>query len=312
MKKIFILIISLTLVFSLVSCSGNNELPTVTNSEAEASSESETKKTEVSSESDDDTLVKYEPAYRSKGTTTLNRQDSDYIIGVIKNGVWDEGTPDCIYDVVFTVNGKTLGYHVACGTFSDFAVEKSLPLTKSQMGRVNDMLGPLGYLYGEDEPVDLSVKIDTDKVIHGENFVLTAKATNNTGKTIYVSLPTGTPDMHFEIDVVIEDESGKRFVDLDTQGKAYTCDMKTVSVKNGETITQVMNMAPGYLIDGSMYPFGEEIKYFPAGTYKGTASFIWHDSYNPETLEYGDEHRKVIEFDVPVYEILSDTADSFI
>jgi len=309
MKKFFVLIISTILVITLVSCSGNTELPTVTN--AETTSETSTETPVSSNETNDNTLVKYEPAYRSKGAATLSRQDSDYIIGVIKNSIWNEGTPDCLYDVIFTINEKTLGYHVSCGTFSDFATEKSLELTKSQMGKVNDMLGPLGYLYGEDEPVDLSVRIDTGKVLHGENFVMTARATNNTGETIYVSLPSGTPDMHFEIDVIIEDESGKRFVDLDTQGKLYTCDMKIISVKNGETITQVMNMAPGYLLDGSTYPFGEEIKYFPGGTYKGTATFIWHDSFNPETFEYGNEHRKVIEFDVPVLELKSDTADSF-
>lgn len=305
MKKVISVIVSLLLLLCLASCSGKTENPSVT------TPETTTQTPETSTEANDDTLVKYEATYRNEGAKTFNREDSDYIINLIENGKWDEGTGRCGYEIIFTINGKTICYHVSCGTFKDYGTEKSLKLTKSEMGKVNDMLGPLGYLYGEDEPVDLSVSIDSGKVIQGEDFVLTARATNNTGETIYISLPTGTPDMHFEIDVVIEDESGKRFVDLDTQGKAYTCEEKTISLKNGETITQVMNMAPGYLIDGSMYPLGEEIKYFPAGTYKGSATFIWHDSYNPDIFEYGEEHRKIIEFDVPVYEILSDTADSF-
>lgn len=306
MKKIIYVILSSALILCLASCSGNTEIPTVTTPETSA------KVPVTSAEAYNGSSVTFRPVFGENEEKMLSREDSDYVRSIIKNGKWNtDGTSDCLSDIIFTIDGKDFYYHVSCSAFNDYGTEKNLKLTKSQAGKINDMLGPFGYLYGEDEPVDLSVKIDTGKVLHGKNFVLTARATNNTGKTIYVSLPTGTPDMHFEIDVVIEDESGKRFVDLDTQGKFYTCDMKTISLKNGETITQVMNMAPGYLLDGSMYPLGEEIKYFPAGTYKGTATFIWHDSFNPETFEYGNEHRKVIEFDVPVCEIKSDTADSF-
>ena len=305
MKKTVAIIISLMFIMCLASCSNKAENPTVTDTQATDTIPSAS----VSVSAVDS--VTFRAVFGENEETPLNPENSAYIRNII-NGKWNtDGTSDCMSDVVFTVDGKNYYYHVSCSTFNDYATEQNLKLTKSQAGRINDMLGPLGYLYGEDEAVDLAVKINSGKVIYGENFVLTASATNNTGKTIYVSLPTGTPDMHFEIDVVIEDENGRRFVDLDTQGKAYTCDMKTISVKNGETITQVMNMSPGYLIDGSMYPLGEEINYFPAGTYNGTATIIWCDSFDPETFEYGTQHRKIIEFNVPVYEIKNDTAESF-
>lgn len=296
MKKAFAIIISLMLTIALASCSGNTEKPTVTTPETSA----ETPVTP--SETYNGSPVTFRLVFGESEEITLSQDDSAYIRNIVENGKWDDrGTSDSISDIIFTIDGKNIYYHVSACTLNNYATEQNLKLTKSQAGRINDMLEPLSYLYGEDEDVQLSVEISPSKVIYGENFVLTAKATNNTGETIYVSLPTGTPDMHYEIRVEIEDESGKRFVDLDTQGKAFTCDEKTISLENGETITQVMNMSPGYLLDGSMYPMGEEIKYFPAGTYKGSATFFWHDRYVPDIFEYGEEHRKVIEFEVPVY-----------
>lgn len=306
MKKAFTIIVSLILVLCLVSCLGNTEKPTVTIPETYAEIPV------TSSETYNGTPVTFRPVFGEGEEITLSPDDSAYIKDIVKNGKWNtDGTSHSLSDAIFTVDGKDYYYHVSCSTFYDYGTEQNLKLTKSQAGRINDILGPLSNLYGEDEAVQLSVEINPSIVKHGESFVLTAKATNLTGETIYVSLPTGTPDMHYEIRVEIEDESGKRFVDLDTQGKAFTCDEKTISLENGETITQVMNMSPGYLIDGSMYPMGEEIKYFPAGTYKGSATFFWHDRYVPDIFEYGEEHRKVIEFEIPVYEIQSDTADSF-
>lgn len=296
MKRTISVILSAILMLCLASCSGKTEIPTVTDADIPDTEPS------VTVTSSNENLITFRPVFGENETKTLSPADSAYVRDIIENGKWNtDGTSHNLSDAVFTVDGKDYYYHVSCSTFNDYGTEQNLKLTKSQAGKINEMLGPIAYLYGENEPVVLSVKTETGKVIYGKNFVLTAKATNNTGKTIYVSLPTGTPDMHFEIDVIIEDENGRRFVDLDTQGKFYDCVMKTISVKNGETITQVMNMSPGYLIDGSTYPFGEEIKYFPEGTYKGSATFIWHDSYNPETFEYGTEHRKTIEFDVPVY-----------
>lgn len=320
MKKAFATIISLTLALCLSSCSGNT-LPAIitdaenkkestsaqynilTNTLSETvtvqTSERETEKASVSFYCQ--TAVTFRPAFGEGENTALSYENSEYVTDIIKNGTWDEGTSDCLNDVTFTVCGKNYFYHVSCGTFNDYSTEKSLQLTKSQMGKINDMLGPLGYLYGESENVELSVEISPESITRGNNFVLTARATNNTGKTIYVTLPTSSPNMHYEIRVKIEDESGKRFVDLDTQGKEHTDEAKTFSVENGETITQVMNIAPGYLLDGSIYPLGEEIKYFPAGTYKGTATFTWHDSFDPDTYKYGEEHRKTINFDVEVH-----------
>lgn len=298
MKKSISLILSLLLILCLASCLGKAETPTVTT--PETSDEIQV----TSSETYNGTPVTFRPVFGESEEIALSQDDSAYIKDIVKNGKWDDkGTSDSTSDIIFTIDGKNIYYHVSGCTLNNYATEQNLKLTKSQAGKINDMLGPLGNLYGEQEKVQLSVEINPNPVKYGENFVLTAKATNLTGETIYVSLPTGTPDMNYEIRVEIEDESGKRFVDLDTQGKAFTCDEKTISLENGETVTQVMNMSPGYLLDGSMYPLGEEIKYFPAGkTYKGTATFFWHDSYNPETFDYGKEHRKTIEFYVPVFE----------
>ncbi len=296
MKKIFVFILSLMLMFALASCSGNTKKPTVTTPETSAEIPV------TSSEAYNGSPVTFRLVFGESEEIALSQEDSAYIRNIVKNGKWDDkGTSDSTSDIIFTIDGKNIYYHVSACTLNNYATEQNLKLTKSQAGKINDMLEPLGNLYGEQEKVRLSVEMNPNIIKRGKNFVLTAKATNLTGETIYVSLPTGTPDMHYEIRVEIEDESGKRFVDLDTQGKAFTCDEKTLSLENGETITQVMNMSPGYLIDGSMYPLGEEIKHFPAGTYKGTATFLWHDRYIPDIFEYGEEHRKVIEFEVPVY-----------
>ena len=108
----------------------------------------------------------------------------------------------------------------------------------------------------------------------GEPFVLTASITNTTDKDITYGLTSSSLDMHFEIGVRFEPE----FIDMDTYGKAWDCMIRYATLKAGETFTQTMNLMPGYVIESDAYWADlsvQEIKWYPAGEYKGTASFAW-------------------------------------
>ena len=159
--------------------------------------------------------------------------------------------------------------------------------TKTENGLSRSLLSKDG--------VKLSVALSKNPVAPGEKFVLTATVENNSGRTVYIHTPTGTPDMHFEVRVKISD--GKySFVELDTQGKCHTDDTGMMTLKDGETYVQQMNMAAGYYVDGSMIEVsGEPLIAFGGGTYSGTAILNWNFD------EPDGEHKSLdLEFEVEV------------
>ncbi len=224
---------------------------------------------------------------------TLGGDDEKFINKLLK-GKWQDGTGDCIYDG--TIHYMTFAYYYSsdCGTLTDVENQRSMHLTKNQVHVLNNIMSK----YGTDgknaalsrsiiskDGIHLRVELSENPVKSGSNFVLTATVTNNSGRTVYVGLPTGTPNSHSEINVKITD--GKYyFVDLDTQGRCFTCDCDTLILKDGESYMQEMNMAAGYLLDGSMSPGMEPMNNFKQGTYKGTATFNWHfDEYTTDEMK---------------------------
>ncbi|MBE6772231.1 MAG: hypothetical protein E7547_08815 [Ruminococcaceae bacterium] len=331
MKKAVIFLLILTVTFSFISCTdgGDNFAEDVTEKIAETLSKT------VSHT--DETFAQPSVTVQLLGENknffnTLNGEAAATVASIIEKDNWitSEATPDCLTEYIITVNGNEYMYSSHCGS-----VIKSSTQWKTLTDEESAAMGRYVHLYGseddsfhsglqpkEDETcirqlpghicdpylfstnekgVELFVKASTNPVKKGENFVLTATATNRTGKTIYIHLPTGTENSHEEIDVVIKDENNRRFVDLDTQGRAFTCDTKMITLENGESIVQVMNMAPGYLIDGSMYPLGEPITYFDAGTYYGEAVFNWHYvKYDVKTGEIDEMQTAKLDFSIIV------------
>ena len=142
--------------------------------------------------------------------------------------------------------------------------------------RTTETEGDLFWSILSKDGVKLSVKLSKNPVSPGEKFVLTATVENNSGRTVYIHTPTGTPDMHYEVRVKISD-GRYSFVDLDTQGRCHTDDMGMMTLKDGETYTQRMNMAAGYYFDGSMVEVsGEPLIAFGSGAYEGTATLNWN------------------------------------
>lgn len=235
---------------------------------------------------------------------TLGGDDEKFISKLLE-GKWQDGIiNECIYDG--TIYYMTFAYYYSsdCGTLTDTQNQRSMPLTKSQIHRLNIIISKYGAnsknavlsrsVISKDG-VHLRVELSENPVKSGGNFVLTATVTNNSGRTIYVGLPTGTPNSHTEIEVEIMD--GKHhFVDLDTQGRAFTCECDTLILKDGETYTQEMNMAAGYLLDGSMPPGMEPMNNSKKGTYKGTATFNWNFDEYPS----GERKTLKLDFDVQV------------
>lgn len=154
----------------------------------------------------------------------------------------------------------------------------------------------------EKDGVTLTVDLGSEPLKAGEHFVLTASVTNNTGKTIYTTMPTGTENMHYEIGVDILGTDSRDFMDRDTFNKIFTCDVGLLTLEDGETYTQVMNMSPGYCPkDWSGYstlPPEEEMVYFDIGTYCGTAHFDWYYE-NPFSSDERSELTNLdLDFDV--------------
>ena len=238
---------------------------------------------------------------------TLGDEDEKFIRKLLE-GKWQEGTDDCIYDA--EIHYMTFLYHYSsdCGTLIDIQNQRTMALTKNQVHRMNIIISkheePIAeistsYSIKSKDGIDLSVVLNENPVSSGERFVLTATVTNNTGKTVYVTLPTGTLNMHYEIRVKITD--GKRnFVDADTQGKEHTDDSDMLVLKDGESYTQKMNMVAGYLLDGS-HPLEmktEPLYKFKPDVYKGTATFHWCYE-DPFISPVKEEYKTVLEF--PVY-----------
>jgi len=127
----------------------------------------------------------------------------------------------------------------------------------------------------------------------GEPFVLTASITNTTGMDITYGVGSGTLNMHMEIKVETP------FIDMDTYGKAWTEDYRWATLKAGETFAQTMNLLPGYVIESGAYWAdldAQEIEWYPAGEYKGTASFVWiSPTDNP-----GGGNNQLLELEFPV------------
>jgi len=134
----------------------------------------------------------------------------------------------------------------------------------------------------------------------GEPFVLTASITNTAGEDITYGVGSGTLDMHMEIKVRMEPD----FIDMDTYGRACNEEYRYATLKAGETFTQTMNLLPGVInTESDAYWNGywadldaQEIDWYPAGEYKGTATFSWITG-PPEGYE-GNSERLELEFPV--------------
>ncbi len=236
-----------------------------------------------------------------EGTKNIYGDDKEFIQDLLK-GIWSDYDEDCLPDAEIHCMG-TYYYSSCCGTVKD-GKGMTMHLTKSQVHRMNEIIGKYRTTVTETDlsrsilskdGMKLNVELSKNPVKPGEKFVLTVTVENNSGRTVYIHTPTGTPDMHYEVRVKISD--GKySFVDLDTQGKCYTCDMGMMTLKDGETYTQQMNMAAGYYVDGSMLEVsGEPLIAFGSGTYKGTATVYWNFD------EPDGEHKSMeLEFNVDV------------
>ena len=133
----------------------------------------------------------------------------------------------------------------------------------------------------------------------GEPFVLTASITNTTGEDITYGVGSGTLDMHMEIKVRMEPD----FIDMDTYGKAWNEEYRYATLKAGETFTQTVNLLPGAINTESDAYWNawadldvQTIDWYPAGEYKGTATFSWI----PGTPEGFEGNSALIELEFPV------------
>ncbi len=242
--------------------------------------------------------------------------DNEKFIGKLLEGKWQDGIINgCVYDATIHYMTFTYYYSSDCGTLTDIENQRSMPLTKSQIHRLNIIISKhgansknavLSRSVVSKDGVHLRVELSDNPVKSGERFVLTATVTNNTGKTIYITMPTDTPNRHYEIRVKITD--GKyNFIDADTQGKEHTDLMDMLVLENSESYTQEMNMVAGYLLDGS-HPLEmnmEPIYGFAPDVYNGTATFYWNyeDPFKTMTSEQpttNKQHTLELDFAVQI------------
>jgi len=132
----------------------------------------------------------------------------------------------------------------------------------------------------------------------GEPFTLTATVTNTTDKDIVFGADN-TPDLHSEIRVSIPGTNDGAFTDIDIWGKLSDLNYKYVVLKAGETYTQTMRFLPGKALGSYRDDLSkQDIDWFPAGEYEGTAIFAWHPEYPDAGL--GPRDAKLIELRFPV------------
>lgn len=118
---------------------------------------------------------------------------------------------------------------------------------------------------------------------YGEEFILVAKITNTTEESITYTLPTGTPDMHYEIRTKITD--GKDFfTDRDTFFKVCDTMERNATLNPGETFEQTMHFIPGLTKNGHLGLDNADIIMFKRSTYNGTAEFRWNTDSGTESL----------------------------
>ena len=143
----------------------------------------------------------------------------------------------------------------------------------------------------------LQVEADYAYKFTGEPFILTATITNTTGHDITYGAGSGMRNVHQEIQVHIRGKNGAEFTDMDIYGKIMTADMKLDTLKAGETFTETIRFLPGAPRSDSEIDL-QDIDWFPAGEYKGTAEFM----YFTGTMENPGEQKKLqLEFSVILF-----------
>ena len=161
--------------------------------------------------------------------------------------------------------------------------------TKSDSGTTVRISKPV-TIKKELDGVTLTVMLEKTKIKVGEDLKLTAKVTNNSGKTIETWLPTSTENAHVEIEVKVQAKDGRIFFDVDTYDKWANNLSKKIALEDGKSITQEMTFVPGILDSKT-----SKAEYYPAGKYSGTAVFNWGAND-----KYENEKNLKIEFEVEI------------
>jgi hypothetical protein len=143
----------------------------------------------------------------------------------------------------------------------------------------------------------LQVEADYAFKFTEEPFTLTATITNTSGHDITYGAGSGTRNVHQEIQVHIRGKNDAEFTDMDIYGKIMTADMKLDTLKAGETFTETIRFLPGAPRSDSEIDL-QDIDWFPAGEYKGTAEFM----YFTGTMKNPGEQKKLqLEFSVILF-----------
>lgn len=119
MKKLIVLVITLTLMLLLSSC--NIQLYKLPHDDF--------------CYSDTDTVV------------DLEIEEKEYIINLLNEGKWHPDVAKCTTDYNFYTQKQSLGYNAEEGIFNDFTLKRSLTLSDEQKETVNEYLG-----YNQAEP----------------------------------------------------------------------------------------------------------------------------------------------------------------
>lgn len=75
--------------------------------------------------------------------TAVSGDNADFILTLLNQGEWSEGTCDCISDYVINIGDISLRYHAECGTFNDSKNCRSLTVENGTRAliRLNSILG---------------------------------------------------------------------------------------------------------------------------------------------------------------------------
>lgn len=240
MKKVTALLLTLLLVFGLLSCSKNTD-----------DGDECTKTTNTATVAENLTALIVEalniaqlPDEPKKSNITLSAEDAAYISEILKTSEWCDAGCDGIHDYSFEIDGKTYYYNSGCGTVS--TGDTYLTLYEADRLYFNSLLG-----LGEDlSDYEESEEIQSFLSEFGSDDHLCSQPTFISSTAVNFGLKLLKETASQEKNVLISPLSVLTALSMSANGA------------RGDTLTQMQNVLGGKLstLNDSIKKFNEETK----------------------------------------------------
>lgn len=164
------------------------------------------------------------------------------------------------------------GCHSSVANVSQEPVSTPTPANSTANGDTSDTEdGPASEerIFTKDfDGIELTVILDKGSYTLDSLIGIQAKVKNNTDETIYLFVPTSSPNTHLEISTQVTMDNVNYLIDRETYGKGYDLGTFILSIDPGDEYVQNMQFETYYGRGG----IDKELA--SAGVYKGTAAIM--------------------------------------